>query len=202
MPKPLRLSERPYKVKSRIFEYFFPGTSIFLILHNLVLNRSHYQIINLYYLLLLLLPELSRIATAWTVNLSSARHNTTRYSTLTSRALRLAQKALWSNRDVRGDREQGRIYLYSSTHESQMSERNLNFSFLIHTQPPARPINIIHLTSLFLSSTCRMQSSSYANQSLIFESSLKTTQSAGWQYKTHLLWYEGTWIERVPRMIG
>jgi len=27
MVKPLRLSERPYKLKTRIFEYFFPGTS-------------------------------------------------------------------------------------------------------------------------------------------------------------------------------
>jgi len=27
MVKPLRLSERPYKLKIRIFEYFFPGTS-------------------------------------------------------------------------------------------------------------------------------------------------------------------------------
>jgi len=28
MVKPLRLSERPYKLKTRIFEYFFPRTSI------------------------------------------------------------------------------------------------------------------------------------------------------------------------------
>ena len=27
MVKPLRLSERPYKLKTPIFEYFFPGTS-------------------------------------------------------------------------------------------------------------------------------------------------------------------------------
>jgi len=27
MVKPLLLSERPYKLKTRIFEYFFPGTS-------------------------------------------------------------------------------------------------------------------------------------------------------------------------------